>query len=145
MLVELLQETVNTQLSTMSEDLSLLTMDIKEKVDNHLEVKLADLDKSIDRINQVIGKLKKIKENTSRTNQGTNSIQPGNTRGHRTCVETLVAPPPHANPRLLAKEGIKARQLMLEGLDENSKLGKMDNMQLKEELNKITRMLGLEG
>jgi len=52
-LVALLWDTVNKQLLTMTEDLSLITTNIKEKMDNQLEEKLADLDKSMDRINRV--------------------------------------------------------------------------------------------
>jgi hypothetical protein len=143
-LATLLRDTVNEQLSTMTEDLSLITTDIKEKMDNQLEEKLADLDKSMDRINRVIGKLEKAEENTPRTGLDTNSTQVRNARSTRTYADTLVAPPSHADPRLAAKEGIKVRQLMLEGTDDNPKMGEMDNTQLKEELNRITRSLGLE-
>jgi hypothetical protein len=90
---ELIRDTVNTQLSTLTEDLSLLATDIKEKVDTHLEDKIADLDKSMDRISRVIGKLEKVDDNAPRTNQDVNSLQPGNAREHRTYAEALVAPP----------------------------------------------------
>lgn len=144
-LAALLRDTVNKQLSTMTEDLSLITTDFKEKMDTQLEEKLADLDKSMDRVNRVIGKLEKTEENTSRTGRDTNSTQTRNAHRTQTYADALVAPPSHADPRLAAKEGIKARQLMLEGTDDNPKMCEMDNMQLKEELNRITRSLGLEG
>jgi hypothetical protein len=38
-LVELLRDTVNSQMTTLSEDLQMLTTDIKEKIDGHLKDK----------------------------------------------------------------------------------------------------------
>ncbi len=87
-------------------------------IDSHLEEKLTDLDKNMDRINRVIGKLKKTGTNAF----DNNLVQVGNIRRHRTYVEVLIAPPSHANPKLVAKERIKARQLILEEIDEDSKL-----------------------
>ena len=54
-------------------------------------------------------------------------------------------PPPHANPKVAAREGIKARQIMIEGIEKDLRLGQMGSPQLKEELNKILNELGLEG
>lgn len=51
-------------------------------------------------------------------------------------------PPPHANPRVAAKEGIKARQFLLEGLT-NTKFSHTDTTQLKTEFNIILGTLGL--
>jgi hypothetical protein len=83
--------------------------------------------------------------NTHSNARGDNAAQVSNTQGHRTYAETLVTPPSHANPKLAAKEGIRARQHMIEGIGEDLKLGEMDDTQIKEELNKIARTLGLEG
>jgi len=142
---ENVREIVNAQLSNLSEDMQLLTTDLKEKVDSHLEGKLTDLDKSMDRLNRVIGKLEKAGEVVTNTNLGNNTRQTGTAPGHRTYAETIAAPPPHANPRLAAKEGIRARQLMLEGVNDNLKFKEMDDTKLKENLNKIANDLGLEG
>ena len=51
-------------------------------------------------------------------------------------------PPPHANPRVAAKEGIKARQFLMEGLT-NTKFSHTDTIQLKTEFNTILGTLGL--
>ena len=67
---------------------------------------------------------------------------PGNGRGY---ADALIHPPPHANPRLAAREGIRARQVLLEGIDPASKLGGMGSAQVKGELNKIIREAGLTG
>jgi hypothetical protein len=57
----------------------------------------------------------------------------------------LITPPPHANPRLAAKEGIRAKQLMIKELGKNSILRELDDENLKENLNKIVNDLGLVG
>ena len=62
----------------------------------------------------------------------------------RSFTETLINPPPHADPKLAAREGIKARQFMLEGLDGESKVGQMNSLQLKTELNAILEKMGQE-
>ena len=53
-----------------------------------------------------------------------------------TYASILVNPPAHANPRVAAREGIRARQFLLEGI-KNSKFFHLDNLQLKVELNKF--------
>jgi hypothetical protein len=47
------------------------------------------------------------------------------------------------NPKLAAKEGIKSRQFVLMGIKESA-FGQHDTQKLKEELNKISRSLGLK-
>jgi hypothetical protein len=39
---------------------------------------------------------------------------------NRSYANALINPPPHADPRLAARAGIKARQFMFEGLDRES-------------------------
>ena len=59
-----------------------------------------------------------------------------------TYASVLNIPPPHANPRIAAKEGIRVRQFLLEGLA-NTKFSHTDVFQLKTELNKFLENLGL--
>lgn len=54
----------------------------------------------------------------------------------------LINPPVHANPRIAAREGIKARQFLIEGI-RNSRFSHYDSAQLKTELNDIVTGLGL--
>jgi hypothetical protein len=54
-----------------------------------------------------------------------------------------VVPPPHANPRIAAREGIRARQFLLEGISE-TKFSHTDVLQLKTELNKILGAIGAD-
>src|ERR1700678_836453 len=57
-------------------------------------------------------------------------------------ASALINPPAHANPRVAAREGIKARQFLIQGL-KKSKFSHLDSFQLKTELNKILPKLGL--
>ena len=54
----------------------------------------------------------------------------------------LINPPPHANPKLAAREGIKARQFALSGLNTSS-ISHLTPSQIKDLLNNITTELGL--
>ena len=58
-----------------------------------------------------------------------------------TYASILVNPPAHANPRVAAREGIRARQFLLEGI-KNSKFSHLDNLQLKAEFNRILSEIG---
>jgi hypothetical protein len=58
-----------------------------------------------------------------------------------TYASTLISPPAHANPEVAAREGIKARQFMIQGL-KDSKLSHLDTIQLKAEFNKTFPELG---
>ena len=44
-IAEEVRDTVNKQLNVLSEDLQLLTTDVKEKIDGRIEKKLMELDK----------------------------------------------------------------------------------------------------
>src|SRR6266545_7159719 len=67
------------------------------------------------------------------------------THGPHSYAQALVNPPLHANPRLAAREGIRARQIMLEGVEEGSKVSQLTGMELKVELDRILCNLGLKG
>jgi hypothetical protein len=60
-----------------------------------------------------------------------------------TYASTISNPPPHANPRVAAKEGIKSRQFLLEGIG-STKFSHTDVFQLKTELNNVLKELGLD-
>ena len=60
-----------------------------------------------------------------------------------TYASALSTPPPHANLRIAAREGIKARQLLLEGIPD-TKFSHTDVFQLKAEINKILGTLGVD-
>ena len=60
-----------------------------------------------------------------------------------TYASAIFNPPPHVNPKLAAKEGIKARQFLLLGVKE-SVFRQYDTQKLKAELNKVLQDLGFK-
>ena len=100
--------------------MKLLIDDAKEKLDTH--IKSAE-----DRLKQITGP----------PNLPTQQRQPTSSY-----ASVLINPPAHANPRVAAREGIKARQFAIGGI-KNSKFSHLDCTQLKLELNKIILDLGL--
>ena len=67
--------------------------------------------------------------------------QPSHPAKGNSYASILVNVPAHANPKIAAKEGIKARQYLIEGI-RNSKFSHYDNIQLKKELNDFLSDLG---
>lgn len=114
------KEAFDSQITEFTSDMKLLIEDAREKIDMHLKT-------SEEKVNQLINNA---------------MAQPRQTH-QSSYASALIAPPPHANPRVAAREGIKARQFMLEGMDD-TRLAHMDNVQLKLELNKILLEAGLE-
>ena len=114
------KEAFDSQITEFTSDMKMLIEDAREKIDEHLKV-------SEEKIAQAMA----------------NAATQANRNQTNTFASVLVTPPPHANPKIAAKEGIKARQFLLEGIKE-SKFSRYDIHQLKVELNKILQELGLE-
>lgn len=113
------KEAFDSQMTEFTSDMKTLIEDAKEKLDGHFK-------STEERLIQVI-------------NVTATQIRPPVVG--TTYASMLAAPPPHANPRVAAREGIKARQYLLEGIHE-SKFSHTDTFQLKTELNKILGTLG---
>src|SRR6266545_5537035 len=119
---EIVRDAVITQLNELMADVKLLVDDVKEKIDDHM--------KSFPPASNI---------NTADISHH----QPPH--GPRTYANVLVCPPPHANPKLAAREGLHARQFMLEGLEGSPKVSQMSAPQLKVEFNRILKRLGAKG
>ena len=104
-------------MTEFTSDFKLLIEDAKEKFDEHVKASEQHLE-----------------------NLATHPVQPRPITGSYASV--LINPPLHANPRVAAREGIKARQFMLMGLKE-TKFSYLDTIQLKAEINRILHELGL--
>jgi hypothetical protein len=112
-----LKEALDSQMVEFTSDFKLLIEDTKERFDEHVksaEKRLANL--------------------------VAQPAQPRPTTG--SYASALINPPLHANPRVAAREGIKARQFMLMGLKE-TKYSHFDMTQLKVEINRLLPELGL--
>jgi hypothetical protein len=113
-----LREALDSQMTEFTSDFKLLVEDAKEKLDEHVKVtekRLANL-------------------------AAPSLVQSRPVTG--TYASALFNPPAHANPKVAAREGIKARQFMVLGLNE-SKLSHLDTFHLKAEINKFLPELGL--
>jgi hypothetical protein len=113
-----LREALDSQMTEFTSDFKLLVEDAKERIDEHVKATEKRL------ASQVMPA----------------SAQPRPTTG--TYASALINPPAHVNPKVAAREGIKARQFMVSGLNE-SKLSHLDTFHLKAELNKFLMELGL--
>ena len=109
------KEVFDSQIMEITLDMKLLIEDTREKIDEHLKI-------SEDCITQMLNSA---------------SVQPRQMQqGTGSYASALATPPPHANPKIAAREEIKARQFLLEGI-KDTKLSHLDSFQLKTELNKI--------
>jgi hypothetical protein len=122
---EVVRDAVLSQINELAQDMKSLVEDAKEKIDDHAQMKATSIQ--------------------SNPPPPQARPPPDHPPPRRSYAETLINPPPHANPKLAAREGIRARQIMLEGIDQKLRIGQMDGTQLKAELNKILEEAGVEG
>ena len=114
------KEAFDSQITEFTSDMKMLIVDAKEKLDDHFKV-------TEERLTQVINSsAAQVKQTPTNT-----------------YASVLTTPPPHANPRIAAREGIRARQFLLEGIS-NTKFSHTDVFRLKTELNKILGDLGAD-
>jgi hypothetical protein len=59
--------------------------------------------------------------------------------------QALIRPPPHVDPRLAAKEGIRLRQFLVEGVERDSRIGRMDAPEARKAVNQAIVTAGGEG
>ena len=120
---DILREAFNNQITELTSDMASLIEGAKEKLDEQFKETEERLTLLVD------------KAITQPTTKQTQTFQPNS---YATIVNN---PPPHVNPRVAAKEGIKSRQFLLEGLID-TKFSHTDVFQLKTEFNKILEELG---
>ena len=120
---ETIKEALDSQMTEFTSDMKILIDDTKEKIEEHIK----------------------------NAGERLANITPPIPTSVRLAMETgpaysyalaLINPPAYANPRVAAREGIKARQFLITGI-KNSKFSHLDTLQLKAELNKILIDLGL--
>jgi len=126
---QVVRDAVLTQANELAMDVKALVDDAKMKIDEHAKLRKEEADQH---------------SSPTTTTQDTNG-NPSPPQAFRSYADILINPPPHADPKLAAKEGIRARQIMLEGIDQNSPIGKMDGTQLKAEFSKIMGEIGWKG
>ena len=112
------RDALDSQMTEFTSDFKMLIEDAKERIDEH--AKAAE---------KRLASLLAPPPKQSRSFKGT-------------YTSALVNPPAYANPKVAAREGIKARQFMIQGLNK-TKLSYLNPVQLKAEFNKILSKLGL--
>lgn len=133
-IAEVTRDTVNTQLTSSTEDFQLLATDVKEKIDTCVEEKLADIEKYTKKMDKILTKIESATNNTENTTPNgyrtDNSYTHHDNGGTKTYAEALISPPSHADPRLAAKEDIRVRQFMFKGVEKEGIAATANNMQL---------------
>jgi hypothetical protein len=112
------RDALDSQMTEFTSDFKMLIEDAKERIDEHAKAS-----------ERRLASLVTPPPPQSRPLSGT-------------YASALVNPPAHANPKVAAREGIKARQFMIQGLKE-TKLFHLNTVQLKAEVNKTLTELGL--
>ena len=154
-LQQTLKDTLDTQVNEVTTNIKLLTDDAGEKIVNSVASNIKLL---IDEAREKIGNqamqnhtptsdITQDDRHNSSNNASTNTNTNTNSVAHqhllvKTYASALINPPPHANPKLAAREGIKARQFALTGIQESA-ISHLNNLQLKDLLNNTITELGM--
>ena len=122
---EMVREAMNSQINKFAKGMKSLIEDAKDKIGIHAK--------------EIRNELTPVSSLPNRFHA------PENPPKERSYAQALINPPSHANPKLVAREGIHARQIVLEDIDPTSKMGLMSGMKMKGEFNKILKEHRLEG
>ena len=129
----------DSQITEFMSDMQLLIEDVKSKIDTHLKDALKPWSQGTATLPTPTLSLPLPKEVT----QTQPNSRPTLTNAATSYTSVLINPPSHANPRLAAREGIKARQFLLfDEPGENAMPLQHDLQQLKAHMNKALRDVG---
>lgn len=129
-----IQDTVTTQLNDLATDLKHYVTDATQRIDSHIETKLEEITEATKTLVNSVKITISDAPPPSTSNPGSNA-----SLDYR---KALMNPPPHADPQLAAKEGIRLRQLLVEGATRDSKIGKMSSAEAKKAVNKAIENAG---
>ena len=130
------RDSVTTQFNEMDTDLKDFVTDATRRIDEHIESKMAEISMAtktlVDSVKETLMALPPV---------NTNVTQAPPQLDYR---QALAKPPPHVDPRLAAKEGIKLCQFLLEGVTRESRIGKMSVAETKKAVNQAIEKAGGE-
>ena len=122
---EMIKEAFDNKMMELTSDMTLLIEDTKAKINKHIKTTLVQATPT---------------PMPASTLENANTLPPTpseRTQRDNTYAAALIKPPPHVDPRLVAREGIKARQFLLKG-GRKSQLGLMDPpLNLKSEIKMV--------
>jgi hypothetical protein len=121
---ETIRVAFDSQITEFTADMKLLVEDANEKISRHMTESTEQIAKA-----------------TAAAHLPANSQT--NVAGRTNYASALINRPSNINPKLAAKEGIKARQFLLTGIQDTA-YGQYDTQKLKTLINKMTRDLGME-
>ena len=129
----------DSQTTEFSADMKLLIEDVNEKISEHIKAAVIQAIQSIPQFQRTRTRsLSPPPEPRNQENKGKEKeIE------KKTYATALINPPPHTNPKLAAREGIKARQFLIQGIEDTNLILK-DTQQIKAELNKTAKELGMD-
>ena len=128
---------MTVQLNELGSDLKDFATDATRRIDEHLENKLSEISEAT---KTLVDSVKESLNDIPTSGNNNASIAPP--LNYR---QALVNPPPHTDPRLAAKEGIKLRQFLVEGVTRDSKIGKMSAAEAKKIVNEAIGKAGGDG
>ena len=134
---EAVRDSVTVQLNELGSDLKDFATDATRRIDEHLENKLSEISEAT---KTLVDSVKESLNNIPTSGNNNASIAPP--LNYR---QALVNPPPHADLCLVAKEGIKLRQFLVEGVTRDSKIGKMSAAEAKKIINEAIGKAGGDG
>lgn len=125
---ETIRESVNVQLESMSTDLKEFVADTTQRIDDHVDTKIKELTEAMQKLTE---------QARATANEGLEreerEFADGVTMNYK---RALLRTPPEVDPRLAAKENIRQRQFLLEGITRESNLGKLSSLEAKTVVNK---------
>ena len=119
----------DSQITEFTADMKLLVDDTNSKIQEQIK----DLSEQIT----------KAANQTRPTNNSTSQSREPGSGTTPTYAAALINPPPNVNPKIAAREGIKARQFVLTGIKESA-FSQYDSQRLKAQLNKAAKELGMK-
>ena len=122
-------DSVMVQLNKLGTDLKDFITDATQRTDGHLDNKIADISNATKALVESVMA-------TVATSPSLGSTNVGHIHPPLDYRQALAKPPPHVDPRLAAKEGIKLHQFFLEGITKDSEIGKMTVAEARKVVNK---------
>lgn len=128
---ETVRDSVTVQLDTLGNDLKDFVTDTTQRIDDHVDKKLTELSEAT----------KDLVESVKAA-VGSTQFTGGDEAKSLDYRRALLRPPPHVDPRLAAKEGIRSRQFLLDGITRDSKIGKSNAVEAKKLVNQALDTAG---
>ena len=126
---------MTVQLNELGTDLKDFITDTTQCINGHLDNKIAKISNATKALVELVTAAVATSPSLGSTNVG--HIHPP--LDYR---QALAKPPPHVDPRLAAKEGIKLHQFFLEGIARDSEIGKMMAAEARKVVNKAIDKAG---